>query len=206
MSTKTSLKILFSCILLTLLIYTAWGEQPAARTAMGRAHVGTRSLLDDRNPDGRLLRLPDLSMFGCFSRKRECCRRIAWFIAIMLLGNMAMSAYVLIQLLRLRPEQEAVGHSLDTESLTIRRDELAAPPDSRAAPRVVAPGHFAASACAVRGHRGGRRQHPPFSASRPCSVRSHRSGFSLESAGDSTGAGRHGADPGLADHSFRALG
>jgi hypothetical protein len=33
--------------------------------------------------------------------------RIAWFIAIMLLGNMAMSAYVLVQLLRLRPDQDA---------------------------------------------------------------------------------------------------
>ena len=29
--------------------------------------------------------------------------RIAWFIAIMLLGNMAMSAYVLLQLARLGP-------------------------------------------------------------------------------------------------------
>jgi hypothetical protein len=33
--------------------------------------------------------------------------RIGWFIAIMLLGNMAMSAYVLLQLLRLRPDQPA---------------------------------------------------------------------------------------------------
>ncbi len=33
--------------------------------------------------------------------------RAAWFIAIMLLGNMAMATYVLIQLMRLRPEQRA---------------------------------------------------------------------------------------------------
>jgi hypothetical protein len=30
---------------------------------------------------------------------------VAWVVAIMLLGNMAMSAYVLLQLLRLRPDQ-----------------------------------------------------------------------------------------------------
>src|SRR5450755_2369251 len=33
--------------------------------------------------------------------------RIAWFVAIMLLGNMAMSTYVLLQLMRLRPDQDA---------------------------------------------------------------------------------------------------
>jgi hypothetical protein len=33
--------------------------------------------------------------------------RIVWFVAIMLLGNMAMSAYVLYQLMRLRPGQPA---------------------------------------------------------------------------------------------------
>ena len=33
--------------------------------------------------------------------------RIVWFVAIMLFGNMAMSSYVLYQLMRLRPEQGA---------------------------------------------------------------------------------------------------
>jgi hypothetical protein len=33
--------------------------------------------------------------------------RIGWFVAIMLLGNMAMSVYVLYQLMRLRPDQNA---------------------------------------------------------------------------------------------------
>ena len=32
--------------------------------------------------------------------------RVLWFIAIMVLGNMAMSTYVLLQLFRLRPEQD----------------------------------------------------------------------------------------------------
>jgi hypothetical protein len=61
MSTKTALKILFSCILLSLLVF------------QGIASAGA-------DP---------------------------WFIAIMLLGNMAMSAYVLRELFRLRPDQAA---------------------------------------------------------------------------------------------------
>jgi len=40
--------------------------------------------------------------------------RIAWFVLIMGLGNIAMSFYVLIQLMRLRPEESA-------ESILCRR-------------------------------------------------------------------------------------
>ena len=32
---------------------------------------------------------------------------MAWFLAIMALGNMAMAAYALLQLMRLRPGQDA---------------------------------------------------------------------------------------------------
>ena len=42
-----------------------------------------------------------------FYKEQRWIARIAWFVAIMLLGNMAMSVYVLIQLLRLRPDQGA---------------------------------------------------------------------------------------------------
>jgi hypothetical protein len=38
-------------------------------------------------------------------KERRWAPRVAWFIAIMLLGNMAMSAYVLRQLARLRPAE-----------------------------------------------------------------------------------------------------
>jgi hypothetical protein len=40
-----------------------------------------------------------------FFKESRHLPRIAWFVAIMLLGNMAMSAYVLLQLVRLRPDQ-----------------------------------------------------------------------------------------------------
>ena len=42
-------------------------------------------------------------------KERTAVGRLAWFVAIMGLGNMAMAVYVLIQLLRLRP-----GDSWDT--------------------------------------------------------------------------------------------
>ena len=106
MSTKTSLKILFSCILLTLLIYTAWASirQPVLQwggLTSGPDRYWTIATLMD-------------AYFGfltfyvwVFFKEARMLPRIAWFIAIMLLGNMAMSAYVLVQLLRLRPEQDA---------------------------------------------------------------------------------------------------
>ncbi len=38
-------------------------------------------------------------------RERRFSLKVAWFALIMSLGNIAMSAYVLIQLFRLRPEE-----------------------------------------------------------------------------------------------------
>lgn len=38
-------------------------------------------------------------------RERSLAAKIIWFVLIMTLGNIAMSAYVLLQLLRLRKEQ-----------------------------------------------------------------------------------------------------
>ncbi len=40
-------------------------------------------------------------------KERTAVARIAWFVLIMALGNIAMSLYVLIQLVRLRPEEPA---------------------------------------------------------------------------------------------------
>jgi hypothetical protein len=37
-------------------------------------------------------------------KERSIAARVGWFLAIMGLGNIAMAAYLLIQLLRLRPE------------------------------------------------------------------------------------------------------
>jgi hypothetical protein len=40
-------------------------------------------------------------------RERSLGIKISWFVLIMVLGNIAMSLYVLIQLFRLRPEESA---------------------------------------------------------------------------------------------------
>lgn len=106
MSSKTALKILFSCILLSLLVYTAWASTQQSVLRWGGLTSGpdrywtTATLMD--------------AYFGfltfyvwVFYKESRWLPRIAWFIAIMLLGNMAMSAYVLRQLFRLRPEQPA---------------------------------------------------------------------------------------------------
>jgi hypothetical protein len=106
MSTKTALKILFSCILVSLLAYTAWASTRQSVLSWGGLTSGpdrywtTATLMD--------------AYFGfltfyvwVFYKESRWLPRIAWFIAIMLLGNMAMSAYVLVQLFRLRPEQAA---------------------------------------------------------------------------------------------------
>jgi hypothetical protein len=42
-----------------------------------------------------------------FYKERRWLPRMAWFLAIMALGNMAMAAYALLQLTRLRPEEDA---------------------------------------------------------------------------------------------------
>jgi hypothetical protein len=42
-----------------------------------------------------------------FYKERKIAARIGWFLLIMGLGNIAMSLYVLIQLVRLRPDEPA---------------------------------------------------------------------------------------------------
>jgi hypothetical protein len=105
MSTKTTLKILFSSIFLTLLIYTGWASVQQSVLRWGGLTSG---------PDRywTIATLMD-AYFGfvtfyvwVFFKEPRHLPRIAWFIAIMLLGNMAMSAYVLLQLVRLHPEQD----------------------------------------------------------------------------------------------------
>ena len=106
MSTRTTLKLLFAGILLTLLIYTAWAglRQPVWQwtglTSGPDRYWTIATLLD--------------AYFGfltfyvwVFYKETRWSRRILWFIVIMLLGNMAMSSYVLLQLFQLQPSQSA---------------------------------------------------------------------------------------------------
>ena len=104
MSAKSSLKALFVCIFLTLLIYTTWASTRQPLLQWGGLTTG---------PD-RYWTIATFIDAYCgfltfyvwvFYKEGRWTRRLAWFIAIVLLGNMAMSAYVLFQLWRLRADQ-----------------------------------------------------------------------------------------------------
>jgi hypothetical protein len=105
MSQKIVLKTLFACIFLSLAVYTGW-----AGTQQAVLHWGGLT-----GPDRywTIATLMD-AYFGfltfyvwVFFKESRWLPRIAWFVAIMLLGNMAMSIYVLLQLMRLSPGQDA---------------------------------------------------------------------------------------------------
>jgi hypothetical protein len=106
MSAKTALKILFACILLTLLGFTAWASTRQPVLSWGGL---------TRGPDRYWTVATFMDAYFGFTtfyvwvvyKERSWALRLGWFIAIMLLGNMAMASYVLLQLARLRPEQPA---------------------------------------------------------------------------------------------------
>ena len=104
MSTKTPLIVLFSGILLCMLFYTGWAstQQPVYQwgglTTGADRYWTIATLLD--------------AYFGFLTfyvwvlyKETRATRRVLWFIGIMLLGNMAMAAYVLLQLTRLSSGQ-----------------------------------------------------------------------------------------------------
>jgi len=106
MPAKTVLKALFCCIFFSLLIYTGWAStrQPVLQWSgltSGPDRYWTIATLMD-------------AYFGfltfyvwVFFKESRLLPRATWFAGIMLLGNMAMSAYVLLQLVRLRPGEHA---------------------------------------------------------------------------------------------------
>ena len=114
MSAKLALKILFSGILLSMIVYTAWAstQQPVLLwrgMTLGPDRFWTIATMLD-------------AYFGFLTfyawvlfKEPGWLPRAVWFVAIMLLGTMAMSAYVLLQLMRLRPE-EGVSHLLSSRN------------------------------------------------------------------------------------------
>ena len=104
MSPKIALKILFAGILAALLIYTSWAGtlQPVwqwSGLTTGNDRYWTIATLLDAY-------CGFLTFYvWLFYKERLWTRRIFWFIAIMLLGNMATAAYVLLQLAKLRAHQ-----------------------------------------------------------------------------------------------------
>ena len=102
MQVKRVLQILFGCIFMTMMLYSIW--------------VSTRQPLWEW---GGLTQAPDnlwtiatlLDAYFAFItfyiwvlfKERGLIARLAWLVAILLLGNIAISAYVLLQLRRLGP-------------------------------------------------------------------------------------------------------
>jgi hypothetical protein len=104
MTARTGLKLLFSFILVSLAAYTSWAStQQALWDWQGLV----------REPDRwwTIATLIDayyafLTFYvWVFYKEASAAGRIGWFVAIMLLGNMAMAAYVLRELARLRDDE-----------------------------------------------------------------------------------------------------
>ena len=106
MTTKTLLKAIFIVIFVTMVVCTSWAslQQPVMHwhgLSAGPDRFWTIATLLDA-----YFGFLTFYVWVCF-KERRWLPRVGWFVAIMALGNMAMSAYVLLQLLRLRPEQHA---------------------------------------------------------------------------------------------------
>lgn len=106
MTTRTGLKILFSSILAGMIVCTGWAGAHQAVQNWG-------GLTDSPDRYWTIATLMDaycgfLTFYvWVLFKEARWLPRLLWFIAIMGLGNMAMAAYVLWQLRKLRPEQAA---------------------------------------------------------------------------------------------------
>jgi hypothetical protein len=103
---KTPLRLIFGFILVSLFAYTTWAStrQPA---------WDWQGLVSEPDRWWTIATLIDayyafLTFYvWVFYKEQRWLPRVGWFVGIMLLGNMAMSAYVLLQLARLRDDQPA---------------------------------------------------------------------------------------------------
>lgn len=111
---KTLLRLLFGFIFVSLLAYTSWAstQQPVWEW---------QGLLTPPDNAWTIATLVD-AYYGfvtfyvwVFYKEARALPRLGWFVAIMLFGNIAMSAYVLLQLARLRADEPA-------ESILLRRN------------------------------------------------------------------------------------
>ena len=106
MTARTVLKLLFAFILVSLAAYTSWASTQQAVWEW-------QGLVNEPDRYWTIATLID-AYYGfitfyawVFYKEPRAGARIGWFVAIMGLGNMAMAAYVLIQLYRLKPDEPA---------------------------------------------------------------------------------------------------
>jgi Protein of unknown function (DUF1475) len=104
MTSRTALKLLFGSILLVMLVVTVQASLQQSVLAWG-------GLVNEPDRWWTIATLADaycgfLTFYAwVFYKERGGASRVAWFIAIMLLGNFAMATYVLLQLARLPTDQ-----------------------------------------------------------------------------------------------------
>jgi hypothetical protein len=103
---KTALRVIFGFILVSLFAYTSWASTQQAVWEW-------RGLVDEPDRWWTIATLID-AYYGfltfyvwVFYKDTRALPRVGWFVGIMLLGNMAMAAYVLLQLARLRDDEPA---------------------------------------------------------------------------------------------------
>jgi hypothetical protein len=106
MTHKSPVTILFCGIFLTMLLVTVWASlhQPVLQwqgLTLGPDRYWTLATLMDAYCGFVTFYV------WVFYKEMRWLPRVLWFIGIMFLGNMAMSAYVLLQLLRLPRHQAA---------------------------------------------------------------------------------------------------
>jgi hypothetical protein len=107
MKNKTFLRMLFGFILVSLVGYNLWANSQQPLLQWGG--LTTR-------PDNWWTIATFIDAYYGFVtffvwvayKERRCLARVMWFVAIMALGNIAMSAYILLQLARLRADEPAV--------------------------------------------------------------------------------------------------
>jgi len=107
MHSRTGLRLIFSVILLTMIAVTTW--------ATLRQPVWEWGGLTTAPDNGWTIATLFDAYFGFLTffvwvayKQRRWLPRIGWLIAILLLGNMAMATYVLLQLRRL-PDGEPMA-------------------------------------------------------------------------------------------------
>ena len=104
MHARSGLRLLFRAILVTMIVVTSWASSTQPVWEWG-------GLTQPPDNSWTIATLFD-AYFGFVTfyvwvayKERRWAPRIGWLIAILLLGNMAMSAYVLLQLRRLPPHE-----------------------------------------------------------------------------------------------------
>jgi hypothetical protein len=104
MNGRTALKLLFIAILLVMLFVTI-------QASLRQPVLDWGGLFSEPDRWWTIATLADaycgfLTFYAwVFYKERKALGRVGWFVAIMLLGNIAMATYVLRQLARLRDDE-----------------------------------------------------------------------------------------------------